>query len=91
MSCYLTSTQKRFWILTREDIERRRRELLQSFIDQTNSGGGLYLDIVKEDVYDPFAWKQHTVKYNEKVLGEDPTKRVLNKQNSDPLGVYLFN
>jgi hypothetical protein len=46
-----------------EEISERRRVLFQNYIDAAaRKGGGLFLDIVIENEYDPFTWKTHTLR-----------------------------
>ncbi|EKX47750.1 hypothetical protein GUITHDRAFT_162562 [Guillardia theta CCMP2712] len=50
-----------------EEIAARRRDLFQKYIDAASAkDGGLFLDIVIENEYNPFAWKKHTLRYRAK-------------------------
>eukprot|EP00960_Hanusia_phi_P073178 767955-Hanusia_phi.AAC.7 len=45
------------------EIAARRRDLFQKYIDAASAkDGGLFLDIVIENEYNPFAWKKHTLR-----------------------------
>lgn len=82
-----------------KEIQARRRDLFQKYIDAAAAkGGGLFLDIVIENEYDPFTWKKHTLKYRAKpaVVSNgpgftdrfgnpvfDPVKRDLEKLKSE--------
>jgi hypothetical protein len=82
-----------------EEISARRRDLFQKYIDAAAAkGGGLFLDIVIENEYDPFTWKKNTLKYRAKpaVVSNgpgftdrfgnpvfDPVKRDLEKLKSE--------
>eukprot|EP00286_Rhodomonas_abbreviata_P028209 CAMPEP_0181313080 /NCGR_PEP_ID=MMETSP1101-20121128/14054_1 /TAXON_ID=46948 /ORGANISM="Rhodomonas abbreviata, Strain Caron Lab Isolate" /LENGTH=423 /DNA_ID=CAMNT_0023420003 /DNA_START=140 /DNA_END=1407 /DNA_ORIENTATION=- len=49
------------------DIQAKRRDLFQNYIDAASrKGGGLFLDIVIENEYDPFVWKKDTLRYRAK-------------------------
>lgn len=49
------------------EIQAKRRELFQNYIDAASrKGGGLFLDIVIENEYDPFSWKKDTLRYRAK-------------------------
>ncbi len=49
------------------DLGAKRRQLFQNYIDASaRKGGGLFLDIVIENEYDPFTWKKDTLKYRAK-------------------------
>lgn len=46
------------------EIQAKRRELFQNYIDAASrKGGGLFLDIVIENEYDPFSWKKDTLRF----------------------------
>ena len=50
-----------------KEIQARRRDLFQKYIDaSTAKPGGLFLDIVIENEYDPFTWKKKLLKYRAK-------------------------
>jgi hypothetical protein len=82
-----------------KEIQARRRKLFQNYIDAAKAkGGGLFLDIVIENEYNPFTWKEHTLKYRAKpaVVSNgpgftdrfgnpvfDPVKRDLEKLKSE--------
>lgn len=82
-----------------KEIQARRRDLFQKYIDAAAAkGGGLFLDIVIENEYNPFEWKKHTLKYRAKpaVVSNgagftdrfgnpvfDPVKRDLEKLKSE--------
>jgi hypothetical protein len=53
--------------LDEAEIAAKRRQLFQNYIDASaRKGGGLFLDIVIENEYDPFTWKKDTLKYRAK-------------------------
>lgn len=82
-----------------KEIQARRRDLFQKYIDASAAkGGGLFLDIVIENEYNPFTWKKNTLKYRAKpaVVSNgpgftdrfgnpvfDPVKRDLEKLKSE--------
>jgi hypothetical protein len=88
-----------------KEIQARRRKLFQDYIDAAKAkGGGLFLDIVIENEYNPFTWKEHTLKYRAKpaVVSNgpgftdrfgnpvfDPVKRDLEKLKSEAKQAHM--
>jgi hypothetical protein len=82
-------------------------ELFQKYMDASAAkGGGLFLDIVIENEYNPFTWKKHTLKYRAKpaVVSNgpgftdrfgnpvfDPVKRDLEKLKSEAKQAEAIN
>ena len=65
--------------MDREELLSRREQLFDAFLDACKrKGAGLFLDIVIESDYNPFAWKEHTVKFPDTVAN-DPVKRDMRK------------
>ena len=89
-----------------EKIAARRRELFQNYIDAARrKGGRLFLDIVIENEYDPFAWRKDTLRYRGRPalvsngpgftdrFGNpvfDPTMRDLEKHRSESRAARAF-
>jgi hypothetical protein len=89
------------------EIQERRRDLFQRYMDAAAAkGGGLFLDIVIENEYNPFTWKKDTLKYRAKpaVVSNgpgftdrfgnpvfDPVKRDLEKLKSEAKQAKAIN
>ncbi len=46
-----------------EVISKKRNQRYQNFLDQDRIKGGLYLDIILAEEYDPFDWQKESIKY----------------------------
>lgn len=74
--------QKKLAKIPVEDIERRRRELFQLFLESSNKKEGLFRDIIIESDYNPLAERSNVVTYTTSKL-KDPLKAVLRKQTEE--------
>ena len=61
MSCYLTSTQKRFWILTREDIEKRRSDARRRAIESAQEARASTGEPLQTDGPEPLTDEEETL------------------------------
>ena len=61
MSCYLTSTQKRFWILSREDIEKRRSDAWRGAIESAQEARASTGEPLQTDGPEPLTDEEETL------------------------------
>ena len=61
MSCYLTSTQKRFWILSREDIEKRRSDARRGAIESAQEARASTGEPLQTDGPEPLTDEEETL------------------------------
>lgn len=57
-----------------QEIERRRREWFENFLQETNKKAGIFRDIIIEADYDPLESRKTVLKYKTNDL-QDPTKK----------------
>jgi hypothetical protein len=46
-----------------QELSQKRNQRYQNYLDQDRIKGGLYLDIIMPEEYDPFDWRKETIKY----------------------------
>ncbi|KAJ4460505.1 hypothetical protein PAPYR_3120 [Paratrimastix pyriformis] len=63
-----------------EELNARKRQLFDAFLEATNRKEGLFRDIIIEQDYDPLAWKQGTIRYPQLSPERDPLKREMCKK-----------
>ena len=61
-----------------EEIARRRLELFEQFLHQTNTKAGLFRDIIIPAEYNPLAGRKHAVRYRTSDI-DDPVKQCLTR------------
>ena len=61
MSCYLTSTQKRFWIPSREDIEKRRSDARRGAIESAQEARSEHRGALQTDGPEPLTDEEETL------------------------------
>ena len=61
MSCYLTSTQKRFWILSSEDIEKRRSDARRRAIESAQEARASTGEPLQTDASEPLTDEEETL------------------------------
>lgn len=83
--------QQKLSSLSREDIEGKRRHMLQCFLDESNrKANGLFRDIIIESDYDPLAQAQGaTLKFKAPNVADDPTKNRATREMGDRLASGL--
>jgi hypothetical protein len=78
--------------LSRDDIERKRRHMLQCFLDESNKKtNGLFRDIIIESDYDPMSQAAAaTIVYKAPNIADDPTKSRAVRETGDRLASGLL-
>jgi hypothetical protein len=66
--------------LSVSQIERRRREMFDEFLHQTNTKDGLFRDIIIEHEYNPLRGREHTLRFDNPDDMADPTRQAVVKK-----------